>query len=131
MPFELGLAMGAKYFGGKKCRGNSALILVRKDYVLNAYLSDLGGNDPVAHNDDPNEVVRAIVGYLQKTPQGRILEGPTLVIDRFERFKETLPSMAESLGRTLDEVNPRKYYPVHIALLAEFLEIEKRAAAED
>jgi len=43
MPFELGLAIGAKYFGGPKLRRNSALIMVRKDYVLNAYLSDLGG----------------------------------------------------------------------------------------
>jgi hypothetical protein len=57
MPFELGLAMGAKYFGDPRQRWNTALIMVRKDYVLSAYLSDLGGNDPVAHNGDPDEVV--------------------------------------------------------------------------
>ena len=40
MPFELGLAMGAKYFGGKAQRRNSALIMVREPYVLPSYLSD-------------------------------------------------------------------------------------------
>jgi len=58
MPFELGLAMGAKYFGGPKQRRNSALIMVRKDYILSAYLSDLGGNDPGSHNGNP-ELERA------------------------------------------------------------------------
>ena len=38
--------MGAKYFGKPKQRRNVALIMVRKDYVLSSYLSDLGGNDP-------------------------------------------------------------------------------------
>ena len=55
MPFELGLAMGAKYFGSPKQRRNSALIMVRKDYILSAYLSDLGGNDPVAHKAIPSK----------------------------------------------------------------------------
>jgi hypothetical protein len=49
MPFELGLAMGAKHFGGPKRRKNTALIMVRERYALPAYLSDLGGNDPTAH----------------------------------------------------------------------------------
>ena len=128
MPFELGLAIGAKYFGGTKLRKNSALIMVRKDYVLNAYLSDLGGNDPVAHNDSPNEVIRAVTRYLHATPQGRVLRGAQSTIARFERFKETLPVMAAALGRARSEVDPIKDYRVYVALLTEFVEMEQQAA---
>ena len=128
MPFELGLAIGAKYFGGPKLRRNSALIMVRKDYVLNAYLSDLGGNDPVAHNDSPNEVIRAVTRYLHATPQGRVLRGAQSTIARFERFKETLPVMAAALGRAHSEVDPIKDYRVYVALLTEFVDMEQQAA---
>ena len=128
MPFELGLAMGAKYFGGPQQRKNSALILVRKNYVLSAYLSDLGGNDPVAHDHDPRKVIRAVIRYLHGTPTGRVLEGPQIAIRRFERFKETLPAMAADLGRAPDEVDPYHDYAVYLSLLTEFLEVEQQVA---
>lgn len=128
MPFELGLAMGAKYFGGPKLRGNSALIMVRKDYVLNAYLSDLGGNDPVAHNDDPHEVIRAVTRYLHTTPQGQVLRGARKSIARFERFKAALPTVAATFGRAEDEVNPFKDYRVYLVLQQEFFANEQTAA---
>jgi hypothetical protein len=128
MPFELGLAMGAKYFGPPARRTNSALIMVREDYVLNAYLSDLGGNDPRAHNDNPHQVIRIVMRYLHTTPEGRVLQGPQISIARFERFKETLPAMARDLQRAPDEVDPYHDYPVYLGLLTEFLAIEQQAA---
>lgn len=128
MPFELGLAMGAKYFGGPKLRRNSALIMVRENYVLNAYLSDLGGNDPVAHNDDPHEVIRAVTRYLHATPQGRLLRGARNSIARFRRFKEALPAVVATFGRSEDEVDPFKDYRVYLALLQEFFATEQAAA---
>jgi len=85
MPFELGLAMGAKYFGGPKQRRNSALIMVRKDYILSAYLSDLGGNDPASHNGNPEEVIAVVTRYLHSTPTGKVLPGPRSAIARFAR----------------------------------------------
>ena len=51
MPFELGLALGAKRFGQRP--GDRIKIMVAEPYRLPAYLSDLGGNDPSAHQNDP------------------------------------------------------------------------------
>jgi hypothetical protein len=129
MPFELGLAMGAKYFGGPKQRGNSALIMVRKDYILSAYLSDLGGNDPVSHNGNPEEVIAVVTRYLHATPAGQVLPGPRSAITRFARFKEGLPAMAAALDRDQQEVHPYKDYRVYLALLNEFLRSEQEAGA--
>lgn len=55
MPFELGLAMGAKRFGARRQRRKTALIMVAEPYRLPAYLSDLGGNDLSAHHSDPRQ----------------------------------------------------------------------------
>ena len=129
MPFELGLAMGAKYFGGPKQRGNSALIMVRKEYILSAYLSDLGGNDPVSHNGDPEEVIAVVTRYLHATPAGQVLPGPRSAITRFAQFKEGLPAMAAALDRDQQEVHPYKDYRVYLALLNEFLRREQEAGA--
>jgi hypothetical protein len=58
MPFELGLAMGAKRFGNRRQSAKTALILIAEPYRLPVYLSDLGGSDPVAHHRDPHRIVR-------------------------------------------------------------------------
>jgi hypothetical protein len=58
MPFELGLAMGAKRFGSRSQRRDRIKIMVEEPYRLPAYLSDLGGNDPAAHHADAAAVIR-------------------------------------------------------------------------
>ena len=87
MPFELGLAMGAKHFGGPKQSRNSALIMVRERYKLPAYLSDLAGADPAAHGGDPHAVLRIVRGYLHRTPAGKLLPGPRSYVAGFTKFK--------------------------------------------
>lgn len=129
MPFELGLAMGAKYFGKPKQRRNVALIMVRKDYVLSSYLSDLGGNDPVSHNGDPNEVIAVVTRFLHTTPAGKVLPGPRSAQLRFVRFKQGLPEMAAALERDQHEVHPYKDYRVYLALLNDFLRREGEVGA--
>ena len=125
MPFELGLAMGAKYFGGPKRRGNSALIMVRKNYVLTAYLSDLGGNDTVAHDSDPDQVIAAVTGYLHSSPAGTLLPGPKSTAARFARFKQRLPVIVKGFQRDANEVHPLRNYRVFLAVLNEFFKTEQ------
>ena len=123
MPFELGLAMGLKYFGPRSKRKNSALILIKKQYSLAGYLSDLAGNDPQAHEDDPKKLIRFVLRYLKRTPANRLLQGPgpASMIGLFEEFKSALPTMAEKAERTVDEVHPFHDYPVFLTLVTEFL----------
>jgi hypothetical protein len=71
MPFELGLALGAKRFGRRP--RDRIKIMVAEPYKLPAYLSDLGGNDPDAHTNDPERVIRIVRNYLQRTPRGVVL----------------------------------------------------------
>lgn len=129
MPFELGLAMGAKYFGGTKRRGNTALIMVRERYALPAYLSDLGGNDPATHGGDPHSIMRVVSRYLHTTPRGRLLPGPQHYIAGFRQFKEDLPGIAAGLEWGAAEIDPYENYRAYLDFLAEFMKTAKRASA--
>jgi hypothetical protein len=104
MPFELGLALGAKLFG-KRAR-DRIKIMVGKPYAMPAYLSDLGGNDPDAHAGDPTKVIRIVRNFLHSPPAGGVLPGATHLTAEFERFKAKLPDLAKELNCTEDEVRP-------------------------
>jgi len=121
MPFELGLAMGAKYFGTKKQRRNKALILVRERHTLPSYLSDLSGNDPADHGGDPSNLIRVVSRFLHVTPDGHLLPGPQSYLAAFAKFKEALPAIAVALDWSAAEVDPLTNYRVYLLFLAEYM----------
>ena len=121
MPFELGMAMGAKRFGGRSQRGDRIKIMVAEPYRLPAYLSDLGGNDPTAHHSDPTAVIRIVRNYLHRTPHGGILAGPARLTRDFERFRAELPDIAERIEFEPNEIGGLKDYPTYQWCVAEFL----------
>jgi len=129
MPFELGLVLGAKLFGTKAQREKSALIMVREQFALSEYLSDLAGNDPDAHADDPREVIRIVSRYLHRTPDGAPLPGgPQWLFDKFMLFQtEGLPTSAAAANRTLEECDPIGDFLIYRSFVIEFLAQLKRA----
>jgi hypothetical protein len=106
MPFELGMAIGAKRFGGRSRAGNNIKIMVAEPYKLPAYLSDLGGNDPTAHHSDPNKVIGVVRNFLHRTPGGQLLPGPAKLIQHFVNFNAALPAIAQEIGFEPDEMAP-------------------------
>jgi hypothetical protein len=107
MPFELGLAMGAKHFGDKGQKKKTALVMVTTRYALPPALSDMAGADQQPHNDDPQEVIKIVSRYLHRTPDGQPVPGAQWIVESFNVFKnETLRVMAKAARRTLAEVDP-------------------------
>jgi hypothetical protein len=130
MPFELGLAMGAKlWFGrGKRRRSRSVAIMVRERYALPAYLSDLSGNDPAAHHGEPHELLRIVRRYLHVTPRGMMLPGPQSYIDGFTKFKADLPGMTAEAAWGREKIDPFRDYRAYLTFLAEFLKTARRTS---
>ena len=120
MPFELGLAIGAKRFGRQQ-RNDSIKIMVAERYRLPAYLSDLGGNDPAAHDNESANVVRIVRDFLHTDPTGAILPGPRHFVSAFEAFKGALPGIARGIDHQPDEINSLISYRQFIWCVAEFL----------
>jgi hypothetical protein len=130
MPFELGLAIGAKYFGSRKQRHNKALILVRERHTLPAYLSDLGGSDPTHHGNNPSNLIREVSRFLHVMPDGRLLPGPQSYVAAFAKFKKALPTIAVALDWTAAEVDPLTNYRVYLLFLAEYMKSVTRASGD-
>ena len=120
MPFELGLMMGAKHFGGPKQRNKRACIMVAEDHVMPRYLSDLGGNDPEAHGDNPREVIRIIRDYLHNDPDGNRLPGAAHITALFDQFRADLPHLAQQAQLTIAEVHARRSYKNFMDILRGF-----------
>ncbi len=121
MPFELGLAFGAKRFGGKRQRVKTALIMVAEPYRLPAYLSDLGGNDIAAHHRDPVRLIGLVRRYLHVTPQGAVLPGAARLNQLFERYKAELPKIAAAADIGEDEIDPYGDYRTYVWFVTEFI----------
>lgn len=114
MPFELGLFLGAKTFGGKDQRVKRTLVLVREKYVLGAYLSDMAGIDPVAHGNKPEDVIKLVRDALnvwllldrkRHGPKGKAVPGLGYIAKMFEEFLVMLPEMAARKGFLVSDFN--------------------------
>jgi len=119
MPFELGLALGAKRFGRRP--RDRIKIMVAEPYRLPAYLSDLGGNDPDAHSNEPQRVIRIVRNYLQRSPRGVVLAGPAKLAADFATFKQRLPAIAAEIDFAPDEVRGYRDYPTFAWCVAKCL----------
>lgn len=121
MPFELGMALGAKRFGGPVHRADRIKIMVADPYKLPAYLSDLGGNDPDAHHADPSQLIRVVRNFLDTSPAGAPLPGPTRLAESFALFAAGLPALAREIEHRPQEVGGFKNYRTYLWCVGEFL----------
>lgn len=101
MPFELGLAIGAFKFGGRRQRQKSTFVMVKKPYVMPQFLSDAAGQDPHAHGGQVSEVIKLVRSHLgtyyQPNAQGERLPGPRYFNELFREFKKGLPALSREL----------------------------------
>ena len=120
MPFELGLAIGAKRFGLRRS-SDAIKIMVAEPYKLPACLSDLGGNDPSVHHRDPDRVIKIVRDFLHRTPAGGLLPGPSKLSAAFADFRRNLPAIARRIEFKPNEVGGFTSYREFLVCVAEFL----------
>ena len=121
MPFELGMAIGAKRFGSPTHRADRIKIMVADPYKLPAYLSDLGGNDPDAHHADPSQLIRIVRNFLDTSPTGAPLPGPARLAESFALFAAGLPALAREIEHRPQEIGGFKSYRTFLWCVGEFL----------
>lgn len=120
MPFELGLAMGARQYGCGRQKAKRACIMVAGAHVLPRYLSDLAGADPSPHGDNPTEVIRIVRNHLHTSPQGQPLPGAAHMIALYEKFRSDMPFLAGEARLTVEEAHARLGYRNFMDLLRAF-----------
>ena len=93
MPFELGLDIGCKKFGGRACASKRILILDRERFRYQVFLSDIAGQDIRAHGGDVDTTVTIVRNWL-RTASGRTsIPGDIFIRSKFAAFARALPKM--------------------------------------
>ena len=104
MPLELGIFLGAKYFGAGEHARKACVILDRERYRYQAFCSDLAGHDIRPHNGADQEVIRAVRNSARTWVPQRVLPGPGAMVERYRRFTAALPELAAGLDAHPDEL---------------------------
>jgi hypothetical protein len=118
MPFELGLFLGAKRFGGPAQRRKSCLVLDREPYRYQAFLSDIAGQDITAHGGDPVRAIGAVRDWLAAGQRRRPPPGGVEIARRFAEFGVALPGILDDLRLRRDEMTFSDYTNIASTWLA-------------
>jgi hypothetical protein len=90
MPFELGLYLGAKRFGGEAHRSKRTLIFDRDPHRYQSYISDIAGQDIHAHKQQPGRLIQELANWLRDFGKDSKVPGGKAIAAEFLRFKTDL-----------------------------------------
>lgn len=104
MPFELGLFLGCKLFGGERHRRKSCLILEGKRWQYRKFLSDIAGQDIHAHEHRIPLLIEHIRDWLRAVSgDARLPVGPTIIL-RYDAFQRALPRICQRVHTTPEKL---------------------------
>ena len=110
MPFELGVFVGAKRFGAGKHQSKTSLILDVERYRYQKFLSDIAGQDIVAHDGDPLKAIRAVRDWLSSSAPASVqIPGGATIAARYAKFRDDLPATCDRLRLRVDELTFNEY----------------------
>jgi hypothetical protein len=93
MPFELGLFLGARTFGGRAGRGKKSLILDREEFRYQKFLSDIAGQDINAHDGDTDLLIERVATWLRDEVQDPGVPGGRAIAAEYARFRADVPAI--------------------------------------
>jgi hypothetical protein len=119
MPFEFGLFLGCKRYGGRTHQSKTCLVLDRDRFRYQQFLSDIAGQDIEAHADDPARAVRHVRDWLRTASRRSRVPGHLKIWGRYESFLLDLPAICRELGHDLDQMTFVDYSTIVVDWLAE------------
>lgn len=121
MAFECGLAMGAIRYGGRS-PGEPArdlLLMAVEPYQDKVTLSDLAGQDPKTHGNDPEKVIAAVRAFL--SAKETRMRGAEAIRGRYRKFRAGLPTLARELEISATEIESFEYLRDWTSVMAGWL----------
>ncbi len=115
MPFECGLAFGARLYQPQPRSGpRDLLLLASEKFQDKLTLSDLSGQDASYHGNQPDLAIQAIRSFLASKargimPAGVPIRGHASISSRFSRFNAELSTLASALQISTQEIGSLGY----------------------
>ena len=98
MPLELGLFLGAKRFGTGKQKRKNCLVLDVERYRYQKFISDIAGQDIVAHDGEPVRAIKAVRDWLSDVDRFVKIPGGGTIAHRYGTFRSMLPDACAKVG---------------------------------
>lgn len=118
MPLELGVFLGAKYYGNSQQKRKACLILDSERYRYQKFMSDIAGQDIKAHENDPRKVISVVRNWL-RSYSAALIPGGSVIGDRYQVFKADVPRLCKELR--LDKLE--LIYNDYVLLVSNWLKI--------
>jgi hypothetical protein len=103
MPFELGLFMGAREYGGSDQKIKKCLIVDAQRYRYQKLISDLSGWDIAAHENNAQKMVVIVRDWLSLETRAN-LPAAREIWERYKRFNKFLPVICKELKLDPDDL---------------------------
>jgi hypothetical protein len=118
MPFELGLFLGAKKFASKH-KTKRALILDKKPYRYQKFLSDIAGQDIHSHDGRAGTLIVKIASWLRDEVQAPNIPGGQKIAREYSAFVRDLPRMCATKNLTPKEITFKDFNALATAWIVE------------
>lgn len=110
MPLELGVFLGAKFFGSKIHKQKKCLIFEKKKFEYQKYISDISGQDIQSHKSQPKELILHVRNWLDNANKnGPMIPGGKTIFERFKLFESDLPRLCELTSIEVEELTYNNY----------------------
>jgi hypothetical protein len=104
MPFELGLFLGARKFGGRTQSRKKILVLDRELHRYQAFISDIAGQDIHAHGGHIQQLIEKVATWLRDEAQDPGVPGGRAIAAEYARLSADLPAIARVKRLEPDEL---------------------------
>lgn len=109
MPLELGIFLGAKKYGTGEQKKKTCLIMDKKEYRFQKFISDISGQDIKHHNSKPETAIILVTNWLRNASKQKNISGGFAKVQRYIDFKQELPEMCNSSNIKEDEIEFNDY----------------------
>jgi len=96
MPLELGMFLGAKRFGTREQTKKNCIIMDTEKFRCQKFISDIGGKDIEAHNNDISKAIIAVRNWLG-TYSKALIPGPSKIEEKYSDFLYQLPQQCRQV----------------------------------
>ena len=84
--------------------------MVKKQYQYQKFISDISGQDPLAHNNNPEEVVKVVRRWLNTASGRRRIPGGGIIWSRYQDFLSDLPELTQNHRLEIEDLESFKDY---------------------
>jgi hypothetical protein len=103
MPFELGIFLGCREYGGGQHNSKVCLILDTEPYRYQKFISDIAGQDIFAYGSR-EEVIDGVRGWLRTSSGRKNIPGGSKIYERYILFESELPRICSTLSVAVGEL---------------------------